>query len=604
MLISFCSRREDKGDERGLAWREISGHISTIHYGTNNTGQRTTSRNAGRITGRYAKSKRKNIVPGAFAWEWKFFLHYNVLHDLFHKHAMTRKKLPIGIQTFAKIREDDCYYVDKTAFALRLIKEGSVYFLSRPRRFGKSLFLDTLAELFAGNEVLFRGLYCHDQWDWRIQYPVIRISFAEGVMESRAGLDARILDILTENEQRLGLEEGYGEIPGRFIRLIQAASAKFGQRVVILVDEYDKPILDNLTRPDRAREMRDGLRNLYSVIKGQDAHIKFAFLTGVSKFSKVSIFSGLNNLKDISLDERYSSLCGYTEADVDTVFAPELEGLDRDRIRLWYNGYNWGGEAVYNPFDLLLFLDSRKFRPYWFNTGTPTFLVDMLTERKVFLPELERLDASDSLLSTFEIEDISTEALLFQTGYLTLTGEEELDGEAFYTLGFPNREVRSALNAVLLGAWIGNAQQGVTHRMALFRALQENDFERIGKIFFALYAGIPYQWRVKNKMEQFEGYYASVFYASFAALGMDIVPEDMSSQGRLDMAVKFNGQVYLFEFKVVENEAEGKALQQIKDKQYASKYRSLNQPIHLIGVEFSKKERNVVGFVAESLGVN
>ncbi|MDR1064180.1 MAG: AAA family ATPase, partial [Azoarcus sp.] len=219
---------------------------------------------------------------------------------------MSRKKLPIGIQTFAKIREADYYYVDKTAFALRMIDEGTAYFLSRPRRFGKSLFLDTLAELFAGNEPLFRGLYCHDKWDWNTKYPVIRISFAGGIMASRANLDARIHRILAENERHFGIAKDEGDIPDRFISLIQAAEARFGQRAVILVDEYDKPILDNLTSPDIAREMRDGLRNLYSVIKDQDAHIKFALLTGVSKFSKVNIFSGLNNLKDITLNAAYS----------------------------------------------------------------------------------------------------------------------------------------------------------------------------------------------------------------------------------------------------------------------------------------------------------
>ena len=513
---------------------------------------------------------------------------------------MPRKKLPIGIQTFREIREDNCYYVDKTAFALSLIAEGKAYFLSRPRRFGKSLFLDTLAELFAGNEPLFQGLYCHDRWDWRKKYPVIRISFGGGVMESRAGLDTRIVDILAENERRLGLEEGSGGIPGRFIRLIQQAEARFSQRAVILVDEYDKPILDNLTQPDLAREMRDGLRNLYSVIKDQDAHIKFAFLTGVSKFSKVNIFSGLNNLSDITLDAGYSNICGYTDADVDTIFAPELEGQDRDAIRHWYNGYNWRGEAVYNPFDLLLFFDCHEFRPFWFETGTPTFLVDMLTERKVYLPALLKLETSTELLSAFEVGDIATEALMFQSGYLTVAGEENLGGEIFYTLGFPNREVRGALNATLLGTWIGNAQQGVTHRTALFRALQKNDFERIREIFFSLYASIPNDWFRKSGLDQFEGYYASVFYASFAALGLEIVPEDVSNQGRLDMAVKFNGQVYLFEFKVVEEEAEGRALRQIREKRYADKYRALDQPIHLIGVEFSRKKRNVVGFEVEA----
>jgi hypothetical protein len=499
---------------------------------------------------------------------------------------MTRRKLPIGIQTFAKIREENYYYVDKTAFALRMFEEGTAYFLSRPRRFGKSLFLDTLAELLAGNETLFRGLHCHDKWDWNTRYPVIRISFAEGVMASRAELDARIRDILSENEQRMGLAEGSGEIPGRFIRLIQAAEARFAQRAVVLVDEYDKPILDNLTSPDLAREMRDGLRNLYSVIKGQDAHIKFAMLTGVSKFSKVNIFSGLNNLSDITLDAEYSNICGYTEADVDTVFAPELEGLDRDEIRHWYNGYNWRGEAVYNPFDLLLLFQKREFRPFWFETGTPTFLVDMLTERQVYLPALLKTESSSALISAFEVGDISTEALMFQSGYLTIAGEKNLGGNIMFTLGYPNREVRSALTGEILGHWVSNPQKAVQSSFALYEALEINDFARIREIFFSLYASIPGDWYRKNDIARFEGYYASVFYAGFAAMGLEIIPEDVSNQGKLDMAIKFNGQIYLFEFKVVEDAAEGKALSQIKEKKYADKYRALKQPIHLLGVEF------------------
>jgi hypothetical protein len=513
---------------------------------------------------------------------------------------MTRKKLPIGIQTFARIREENYYYVDKTAFALRMIKEGTAYFLSRPRRFGKSLFLDTLAELLAGNEPLFRGLYCHDKWDWNIKYPVIRISFAEGVMASAEKLEIRIIDNLAENEQRLGLAEGFGEIPGRFIRLIQAAEAKFGQRAVVLVDEYDKPLLDNLTS-DLALEMRDGLRNLYSVIKGQDAHIKFSMLTGVSKFSKVSIFSGLNNLKDITLNAAYSDICGYTDADVDTVFAPELEGLDRDKIRHWYNGYNWRGEAVYNPFDLLLLFDEREFKSFWFETSTPTFLVDMLTERQVYLPALMKMESPSDLISTFEVGDISTEALMFQSGYLTIASEKNLDDNIMFTLGYPNREVRGALTGNILGHWVSNPQKAKQSSFALYEALEVNDFARIREIFFSLYASIPHDWYRKNNIDRFEGYYASVFYASFAAMGLEIVPEDVSNQGKLDMAIKFNKQIYLFEFKVVEDAAEGKALSQIKEKKYADKYHNLNQPIHLIGVEFSKKERNVVGFEVEEL---
>ncbi|GHU07263.1 ATPase AAA [Betaproteobacteria bacterium] len=514
---------------------------------------------------------------------------------------MTRKKLPIGIQTFAKIREDSYYYVDKTVFALKMIEEGTAYFLSRPRRFGKSLFLDTLAELFAGNEPLFRGLYCHDKWDWNSKYPVIRISFGAGISSGQGvALAERIREILKANALRLELTLDEASIAGQFSQLILQAEAKFGQRVVVLVDEYDKPILDNLTKPDFAREMRDGLRDLYSVIKDQDAHIKFAFLTGVSKFSKVNIFSGLNNLADITLSPDFSSICGYTDTDVDRVFAPELAGLDRDEIRHWYNGYNWRGDAVYNPFDLLLLFKEREFRSFWFETGTPTFLVDILTERQVYLPALLKTESSSALISAFEVGDISTEALMFQSGYLTIAREKNLGGNIMFTLGYPNREVRGALTGNILGRWVTNPQKAVQSSFALYEALEINDFARIQEIFFSLYASIPHDWFRKNNIDQFEGYYASVFYASFAALGLEIIPEDVSNQGKLDMAIKFNGQVYLFEFKVVEDAAEGKALSQIKEKKYADKYRALNQPIHLIGVEFSKKGRNVVGFEVEA----
>jgi hypothetical protein len=242
---------------------------------------------------------------------------------------MTRKRLPIGIQTFREIREDNCYYVDKTGFALRLVEEGKYYFLSRPRRFGKSLFLDTLAELFGGNELLFRGLQAHARWDWGRRFPVIRLSFAEGVLRGRAELDVRIRDLLRINGEGLGVEiPAELDIAGAFGELIRQAHRQYGERVVVLVDEYDKPILDNLTRADIARANRDGLRNLYSVIKGADAHIRFAFLAGVSKFSKVSLFSGLNNLNDITVDARYSAVCGYTEADLDRVFVPELDAWE------------------------------------------------------------------------------------------------------------------------------------------------------------------------------------------------------------------------------------------------------------------------------------
>ena len=515
---------------------------------------------------------------------------------------MHRKKLPIGIQNFREIREDDYYYVDKTALAHRLIEGGKYYFLSRPRRFGKSLLLDTLGELFAGSEDLFRGLHVHDRWDWSTVYPVIRISFGGGVLHDPSSLARRIEEILAENEQRLGCPAPPSvTIPGRFSSLIRAAHAASGQRVVVLIDEYDKPILDNITEPQQARAMRDGLRNLYSVIKDTDAHIRFAFLTGVSKFSKVSLFSGLNNLNDITVDAPYSSICGYTEADVDTVFAPELAGLDRQQIRDWYNGYNWTGEAVYNPFDLLLLFEERQFRPYWFETGTPTFLVDVLTERQAWLPELGQLETSADILSTFDVDDMPTEALMFQAGYLTIDREEEISGTYYYQLRYPNREVYQSLSGTLLRAWTPNAQAEVRHRKSLYRLLLANDFPGLHQLFISFFASIPADWYRNTPIARYEGYYASVFYAYFGALGLDITLEDASNQGRLDMAVRFNGQIYLFEFKVVELTPEGRALQQIKDQGYADKYRAEGLPIHLIGVEFSREQRSVVGFEVESV---
>ena len=514
---------------------------------------------------------------------------------------MTRRKLPIGIQTFREIREEDHYYVDKTAFAWRLIDSGKYYFLSRPRRFGKSLFLDTLGELFSGNEPLFRGLFVHDRWDWTRRFPVVRLSFGGGVIRSPEDLQDKISDLLTLTQEQLGVRCTRPTPRGCFAELIRMAHARQGERVVVLVDEYDKPILDNLTRPEVACAIRDGLRDLYSVIKDSDAHLRFAFLTGVSKFSKVSLFSGLNNLRDITVSRDFSAICGYTEADLDAVFAPELEGLDRQEVRRWYNGYNWTGEAVYNPFDLLLLFQERQFRPWWFETATPTFLVQLLTERETWLPALGQWETDAALLGRFDVGQIATEALLFQTGYLTIEREELFGSTYFYRLRYPNQEVYQSLNAALLEAWTPPQSGNAAQRRALYQCLLANDFARLETLLKALYAGIPSDWYRKNPIAQYEGYYASVFYAYFAALGLDIIPEDTSNAGRLDLAVRFNGHLYLIEFKVVELTPEGGALQQIKARDYAAKYRASGQPIHLIGVEFSREQRNLVALEVESL---
>ncbi|NRT55070.1 ATP-binding protein [Sphaerotilus uruguayifluvii] len=516
--------------------------------------------------------------------------------------ALPRKKLPLGIQTLAKLREEGCYYVDKSGLAIDLIASGSYFFLSRPRRFGKSLLVDTFKELFEGNRALFEGLAAESRWDWSQRHPVIRISFSDGMLQSRAELDARIHEILQDNEVALGVQCERRTVDGRFAELIRRVHERHGAPVAVLVDEYDKPILDNLTEPARAAEMRDGLRNLYSVLKGADPHLKFVFLTGVSKFSKVSLFSGLNNLHDITLDARWGALCGYTDADLDTVFAPELPGLDRDEIRRWYNGYNWLGVGVYNPFDVLLLFDSRQFKAHWFDTGTPTFLVRLLAEQSWFTPDLARLQADEMELMSFEVEQIGAVALLFQAGYLSVHAAEETETrELIYTLGYPNREVEMSLNRVLLPGYGVPMRAASLQRQALMRALRERDGLGMETALRALFASIPSDWYRRNPLAGFEGHYASVFYSHLAGLGLDLQVEDATSHGRIDLTLRLGAQVFLFEFKVVAGAPEGHALQQIRDRGYAEKYLGRGVTVHLIGIEFSRTARNVVGFEIETL---
>ena len=508
---------------------------------------------------------------------------------------MTRRKLPTGIQTFREIREDNCYYVDKTAFILRLTQKGKHYFLSRPRRFGKSLLLDTIKELFEGSEELFRGLYVHDHWEWSKRRPVVRLDFGAGDYREPALLEASVMEQLAAIERRAGITAEYRTAPGRLAYLLEALHAQSGQRAAVLVDEYDKPILDALEHKETARANRGYLRGLYATIKTCDAYIEFTLLTGVSKFSKVSVFSGLNNLIDITLDPRYAAICGYTEADLDTVFAAELPGLDREEIRDWYNGYNWrGDDRVYNPFDILLLFDRREFAAHWFETGTPSFLIDTLIERGVAAPALDGMLAGGDLLSAFDVDEMEPAALLFQTGYLTIRDVEDDDGEPLYRLGYPNREVRQSLNRHLLRA-LGAAGQAAD-RGRLRRLLAARDFAGLEALFRAFFAGIPYEWHTRNDIARYEGYYATVFYAWFAAAGLEPAAEESSSRGRVDLAVRYRGAVYLFEFKVVELEPEGAALAQLRARGYADKYRASGEPIHLIGVEFSREARTIAAF--------
>jgi len=515
------------------------------------------------------------------------------------------KRLPIGIQTFADIIQDNYLYVDKTEHVANLTESPKgYYFLSRPRRFGKTLFLDTLRALFEGRRDLFKGLYIYDKWDWEITFPVIYITFTDGILKTEQDFTDKLEELMKENGRRLGIEYEYALTDRRcFKELITRTFEKYEQKVVILIDEYDKPMLDNVTNPEAARLMRDKLRDFYSVIKAVDSCLRFVFLTGVSKFSKVSIFSGLNTLEDISLDTKYATICGYTQNDLKTSFASHLVGVDMELLRKWYNGYNFLGEKVYNPFDILLFISkNHTYLNYWFSTGTPTFLIDLIKTQKYYLPALENQEVTEAMMESFDIDHLDIVAILFQSGYLTIHSACVKHGRMRYKLCYPNLEVRTALSEHLIIYLTGNSAPIVRNQDNLLEPLYAGDLPGLKLGISTLFSSIAYDNFTNNRIQEYEGYYASVIYAYFSALGVDeLIAEDHTNKGRIDLTLKVEGKIYIFEFKVVEDDTStSNALEQIKERQYAKKYKGQGE-IYLVGIEFSKTERNVEKFEWEQI---
>ncbi len=511
------------------------------------------------------------------------------------------KKLPIGVQDFREIRQEDYLYVDKTEPIYKLITEGKYYFLSRPRRFGKSLLVSTLKYLFQGEKDLFKGLYIYDRYDFS-RYPVIHISF-RGDMRSPEQLKRKILNILRGNEKVLRLECDSSDDPSDcFESLIIKAYEKYDQKVAILIDEYDKPIIDNIDQIEVAMENRNILRGLYSIIKDMDPYIKFAFLTGVTKFSKAGIFSGLNNLEDITLVPEFGNLLGITQAELEHHFGELFreEGVDLEEVKQWYNGYNFLGDLVYNPFDLLLFVKNKfMFKSYWFSTGTPKFLIDVIDKGNFYIPELAGLRVDETLLESFDVDDMRPEALLFQAGYLTLDRMiERPRGGYEFLLRMPNKEVRIALSEVLLEYIEGRRRDRFALQNRLEEVLLQGDMEGLQREFEVLFAGIPYHNYTGNEMVRYEGFYASVIYAYLQSLGYDIRAEDVTNIGRADLTMIMKDKIYIFEIKVDTGED---PIKQIKERQYYKKYENENKPIYLVGIKIDSNERNIVGFEWEKI---
>ncbi len=517
------------------------------------------------------------------------------------------KQLPIGISTLAEVRANNYIFVDKTKHVHSLVNTNKYYFLSRPRRFGKSLFLDTIKQAFLGCKDLFAGLYLENNWDWSISYPVIHFDFGtSSAYDSKERLLTDVHATLDLCAERYGVNLLQTDYGAKFGELIRKLSEHLGRQVVVLVDEYDKPILDNITNLDLAIELREMLKGLYVYIKSNDAYLKFAMLTGVSKFSKVSLFSGLNILDDISLTRKYADICGYTQGELESEFAEYLADGDvnKQELKTWYNGYNFAGneeQKVYNPFDILLFFSKGyEYRAYWFETATPTFLIKLLQAKHYFIPNLEKVTVSDSQLSSFDIENMPLLTLLFQTGYLTIDKPTKIGTQYAYVLSYPNLEVKASLNNSLLAmdTVLDDYNQN-SYNLSI--ALIENNFIQLKTILGSHFASIPHDWYRKNDIANYEGFYASIVYSYLAALGYELIAEDVTNHGKIDLTLIMPDKILIFEFKLIKNGTAQEAIEQIKAKGYPDKYQSQNKPIYLIGISFDPEIKSVVEVCTEQL---
>jgi len=503
------------------------------------------------------------------------------------------KKLPIGVTDFKKLIEGDYIYVDKTKYIYELVTNAGYIFLNRPRRFGKSLLLSTIEYLFEAEKELFRDLYIYHRWDWNKKYPVIRINFVADVKNIERFYEV-VYNQLKLNYKRFNIKyERSLKHPGLLLEnLVINVYKRYNKQVVLLVDEYDKPILDLIEDKEQAEEVRKELKSFYSVLKGLDKYLEFVFITGVSKFSKVSLFSGLNQLEDISLIREYANICGYTQNELEYYFKDYLKDLNLEEIKEWYNGYNFLGDNVYNPFDVLLYLKYKVFKNYWYETGKTEFLFKVIKQKEFELPFLDKRYYSYEILEKFDIEYINLEALMFQTGYLTIKEINKIENREMYKLGYPNKEVQEAFNNELLFYITQNYQE---YKITQIKSILKNQqIEELKEYIEILISSISYE------VLKSEYVYQAAIYGLIYATGYKIIIEDNTSKGRIDLTIVVNEKiVYIIEFKVIEsNKEKGRALEQIKQKEYYKKYLNY-QKVYVVGIEFNKDTKKIANFEYE-----
>jgi hypothetical protein len=502
-----------------------------------------------------------------------------------------KKLLPIGISDFKKLREENFIYVDKTEYIYKLITEGgNYYFLSRPRRFGKSLLLSTIRYLFQGKKELFKDLYIYDKWNWEEIYPVIRIDLSQITIKKEEEFQDQMELILKEigKEYKYKYERKY-KASGNLHLLIKRCYEYYNKKVVILIDEYDKPILDNIENKQEVERIREELKRFYTTLKGLDEYIRFVLVTGVSKFAKVSLFSGLNQLEDISLSKEYGNICGYTQKELEFYFKQYLDGLNLEEIKEWYNGYSFLSDRLYNPFDILLYLKNKVFKNYWYETGKTEFLFKLLKTKNYELPYLNKLYYTSDILDKFDIEYISIEALMFQTGYLTIKEVKQIQSEEMYLLDYPNKEVRQSFNRDLVFYITKSYHTDRIYNLKI--AIINEEIEKIKEQIEIFINSISYNI-LKN-----EYVYQAAIYGLIYSTGFNVIIEDNTSKGRIDLTILVNKSiVYIMEFKVIENSKEkGKAIKQILQKEYYKKYLNYDK-VYILGIELDKTKKQIVNF--------
>ncbi|MEM6696961.1 MAG: ATP-binding protein [Bacteroidota bacterium] len=528
--------------------------------------------------------------------------------------------LPTGKQNFRKIREQNLVYVDKTRQMHNLIQQGSLYFLSRPRRFGKSLLLSKFQHLFGGEKGLFKGLYIHDQTDYDFEsYPVLHFNFSKLGKNDVADLESGITFLLERYAAQYDFQLPSQNISLQLESLVKHISEK-NKAVVLLIDEYDSPITSFLTDLEQAKKNRDTLKDFFSPLKDLDAqgYLRFLFITGVSKFSKVSLFSDLNNLTDLSLHRWSDDLLGITQEELLSYFSEHIESAAQtlkktkaellEGIKTWYNGYAYDPDIkLYNPFSLLSFFQAHHFSNFWFATGTPTFLVKSIRNQAVFPKELEKIVVSNTFFEKFSLTAIDVIGLLYQTGYLTIQAKETRGNRTKYSLGYPNEEVRLSMIHNLTEAFTYKKTSLVNNALLkMEEAFEDGEVGKFVEQLQILLSDISYHLlprKKHNKLTEFEvweGYFHTIIYLVTSFMGYHVQSEITKHKGRLDLLVETDDHLYLMEFKL--DEPIENAIEQIKTRQYAAAYKNSSKTVHLVGIGFSKEERNVEDWEVEIWG--